>query len=126
MVVRADEAATGCWDRMRLDQIVTNLVSNAIKYGEGKPIAVTTAVRADRVVLTVEDHGGGIPQELQRQIFEPFVRAARAHAAGGLGLGLHIVRDLTRRMGGDVWVDSAPGQGATFTVELPLDGRPRE
>ena len=111
--------AVGRWDRLRLDQVVTNLVSNAVKYAPGGPIAVAVEERGERVVLTVSDRGIGIPREAQGRIFERFERAVTDRNTGGFGLGLWIVRRIVEALGGQIHVESAPGEGATFVVELP-------
>jgi signal transduction histidine kinase/CHASE1-domain containing sensor protein len=108
----------GRWDRLRLDQVVTNLIANAVKYGHGKPIAVALRVDGERVVLSVRDHGIGIPREAQQRIFERFERAVSDRHFGGFGLGLWIARRIVESLGGTIGVESEPGQGSTFTVEL--------
>ncbi|HMF41814.1 MAG TPA: HAMP domain-containing sensor histidine kinase [Polyangia bacterium] len=112
----------GRWDRLRLDQVVTNLVANAIKYGQGRPVIVRASQDGQRGVarLAVTDNGLGIAPEWHGRIFEPFKRGATAGQSDGLGLGLYIVRSIVERLGGAVRVDSRPGAGATFVVELPL------
>ena len=116
--VRAD-GVKGRWDRMRLDQVVTNLVSNAIKYGNRLPVEVEVAERGDAAVLVVRDHGIGIQPESLAAIFERFERGGNVGAVQGLGLGLWIVRKLVEAHGGEVSVASIPGAGSTFTVVLP-------
>jgi signal transduction histidine kinase len=111
----------GRWDRLRLDQVLTNLLSNAIKYGPGKPVEMTVEDRRGRARVTVRDHGIGISAEDQARIFERFERAVSRRHYGGFGLGLWIVRQLVEAMGGSVRVESAPGEGATFEVELPVE-----
>lgn len=119
------ETLVGDWDRSRVDQIVTNLVGNAIKFGRNNP--VTVRVSADPAHgcarLSVTDHGPGIEPAVQQQIFEPFKRAVTSKQYDGLGLGLYIVRSVVSQLGGVVRVTSAPGCGSTFTVELPLNQR---
>jgi signal transduction histidine kinase len=112
-------ALDGVWDRMRLDQILTNLISNAIKYGAGNSVEVRAARVDDRAVVTVTDHGIGIPSEAQQRIFGRFERAVSDRQYGGFGLGLWIVRESVEALGGRVTVESRPGEGATFRVELP-------
>jgi PAS domain S-box-containing protein len=109
-------------DRAKVEQIVLNLLSNAVKFtpAAGR-IHVACALADARVVVTVADTGPGIPPEQQTAIFEPFVQLGRSLRSGheGTGLGLAISRDLARAMGGDVTVDSVPGEGSTFTLTLP-------
>jgi signal transduction histidine kinase len=109
----------GMWDGLRLDQIVANLLTNAIKFGEGRPIELRVSSDQAAAVLEVTDHGLGIPKEDQERIFGRFERAVpRAHY-GGLGLGLWIVGRLVETMTGTIEVRSEPGAGSTFTVRLP-------
>ena len=112
----------GNWDPLRLEQIVSNLVSNACKYGRGEPIEVRlTATQPGIAVLTVRDHGIGIHPEHQARIFERFERNVTGRTIVGFGLGLWIARQMVEAHGGRIGVESAPGDGATFTVELPCD-----
>ena len=119
---------TGQWDRGRLEQVVTNLVSNALKYGDGKPIQITAERSGDHAILQVADHGMGIELGKLARIFDPFERVVEARHYGGLGLGLHIAKTIVDGLGGTITVDSHPGAGASFTVKLPVsrsadDGR---
>jgi signal transduction histidine kinase/CHASE1-domain containing sensor protein len=113
----------GSWDRMRLDQVVTNLLSNALKYGSGRPVEVRVGSDGDRAFLTVTDEGIGIPEPDQRRIFERFERAVSRRNYGGFGLGLWIVRQIVEALGGSVRVDSSPDRGSTFTVVLAREAR---
>jgi len=116
-------SVVGFWDRSKLERIVTNLLANAMKFGEGKPIEITVEeVPTGTARLVVTDHGIGIPPERLPCIFERFERAVSAREYGGLGLGLYIVRSLVRGLGGRVWAESQVGRGSTFTVELPCSG----
>ena len=110
--------ATGRWDRLRLEQVVVNLLTNAIKYGGGQVEVGTQG--GSEALLTVRDHGQGIGPEDQQRIFEPYERLASAAGEDGAGLGLYIVREVVRAHGGRIEVESAPGQGATFRVFLPI------
>lgn len=120
VTVRTDADLVGQWDRFRLEQVVTNLMSNAIKYGEGKPIDVLAVRSGDRVIVSVVDRGIGIEPTKLARIFDPFQRVVQARHYGGLGLGLHIAKTIVAGLGGTISVDSRPGAGATFTVELPV------
>jgi PAS domain S-box-containing protein len=106
------------WDRLRLEQVLSNLISNAIKYGQGKPIDVTVARRDGGARLQVSDRGMGVSPLDQMRIFERFERAAASRNYGGLGLGLWITKQLVEGLGGSISLDSAPEKGSTFTVEL--------
>ena len=114
----------GAWDPHRLDHIVTNLISNAFKYGGGKPIHVSARASEHEVVLTVRDHGIGIAAEHHERIFQRFERAVGSQHYGGLGLGLWIVQRLVTAMNGSIRVESNPGEGATFQVTLPRETKP--
>jgi len=119
--LRGETRLWGHWDRLRLDQVVTNLVSNAIKFGNGQPIVVQIGVHDDRAVLTITDQGIGIPDAKLPTIFEPFERAVPERHYGGLGLGLYIVRSIVTSLGGTVEVHSTAGDGTTFVVTLPRE-----
>jgi signal transduction histidine kinase len=114
----------GLWDRVRIQQAITNLLTNAIKYGDGQRINVTVghddAGRRARIV--VKDNGPGIEKRDQARLFKRFERlpSATGSAGGGLGLGLYITRQIIEAHGGTVRLDSRPGAGATFTCALPL------
>ncbi|WP_437293381.1 AAA family ATPase [Sorangium sp. So ce426] len=114
------EPVVGDWDAFRMEQILINLLSNAIKYGAGAPIHVIVRREGARALLVVRDHGMGIAEADQARIFERFERAVSVRNFGGLGLGLYIVRWIVTSHGGTIRVESKPGAGATFVVELPL------
>lgn len=118
--VRIEHDAIGLWDRLRIDQVVTNLLSNALKYGAGKPVRLEVGGDDHRIVLTVTDEGPGIAPEHRTQLFERFARFAPSRNYGGFGLGLWIAREIVRAHGGTIGVRSELGHGAAFTVELPL------
>jgi signal transduction histidine kinase len=94
-------------------------VSNAIKYGAKRPVETTLSRKGALAILTVRDHGTGIPKEWQPMLFQRFERLAAIKHFAGLGLGLFIVRKILEASGGTIRVESDVGQGATFTVELP-------
>jgi signal transduction histidine kinase len=98
---------------------VTNLLSNAAKYGRGAPIDVDLEGSAEVVRLTVRDHGIGIATEQQARIFERFEKAVSIRHYGGFGLGLWSARRMVEALGGAIRVESRVGEGAAFTVELP-------
>ena len=110
----------GSWDRMRLEQIVSNLLSNAIRYGNSNPIRVEVSSTPEGARLLVRDRGVGIPEADQQRIFGRFERAHTRNRAG-FGVGLWIVKQLCEAMGGSVSVESSPGEGAIFCVLLPMD-----
>ena len=112
-------SVNGRWDASRLDQVVTNLLSNALKFGKGKPIEVRVGREGDLAVVSVCDEGIGISSEDQTRIFERFERGSAGMDYRGLGLGLWIAGQIVDGHEGRILVDSAPGQGATFRVELP-------
>ncbi len=118
--VWAERQVIGKWNRLRLEQVVTNLVDNALKYGAGNPVEVRVQAIGGRARLEVVDHGIGIAPEVQGRIFERFERAVSERHYGGLGLGLYITREIVRSLGGQVGVKSQPGQETRFTVELPF------
>jgi PAS domain S-box-containing protein len=111
--------ARGYWDRLRISQVVTNLLANAVKYGSGKPVIVEYGARGDAAFLRVRDQGIGIDPADQPHIFERFERAVSSRNYGGLGLGLYIVKRIVEAHGGTIRVESRPGEGATFSLELP-------
>ena len=117
--VSAPPTIPGFWDPLRVGQIVTNLLSNALKYGCGKPVDVTVDTDGDRARIAVRDQGIGIPREQWETIFDRFDRGDVPRDTAGLGLGLYIVDRLVRAHGGTVALDSIVGKGSTFTVELP-------
>ena len=110
-------------DPTKLRRVLLNLLENAIKYSpEGGPVVLRLAADNGRLRLHVHDEGLGIPRGEQERIFEKFYRADPnlARGVGGTGLGLYICRELVQRMGGDIEVESEPGKGSTFTVDLPV------
>jgi signal transduction histidine kinase len=113
-------AVVGLWDRVRLESVVANLVSNAVKFGEGKPIKISVSCNQTVARIIVTDQGIGIPPEEQARIFDKFERAVSERHYGGFGLGLWIVRQIVEAHGGCIQVMSEAGEGSTFVVELPL------
>jgi PAS domain S-box-containing protein len=117
----AHQPVVGRWDRLRLEQVVSNLLSNAIKYGEGRPIFVSLDSDDLAARLSVQDHGIGIGPEQQERLFARFERGVSRRQYGGFGLGLWITRQLVDVMHGEITVASRAGQGATFSIVLPID-----
>ncbi|MEN0038841.1 MAG: hybrid sensor histidine kinase/response regulator [Cellvibrio sp.] len=113
------ENVYGSWDDFRVEQIIINLITNALRYGGGKPVAITLAVVGDRVEVHVQDQGSGIAPNEQQRIFEKFERLGNNKVREGLGMGLYIARQLAEAHGGSLVVRSNPGEGACFTLCLP-------
>jgi PAS domain S-box-containing protein len=107
-------------DASRIEQVVENLVGNAVKYGDGKPIKVRAFAGPGETVISVEDSGLGIGEEYLPKIFERFERAVSSRSIAGLGLGLYISRQIVEAHGGKISVESRLGQGSKFTVRLPV------
>ncbi|WP_437730197.1 sensor histidine kinase [Sorangium sp. So ce1335] len=121
ILVDAQEGVVGRWDREQIGRLVFHLVKNAIVFGEGRQIVLQVEPCPGGARLVVLDHGKGIAEEDQERIFACFERVGDVDHYGGLGLGLYLAREIVRAHGGSIGVESAPGRGATFTVELPLD-----
>ncbi len=119
--VNAGTPVVGRWDRSRLEQIVTNLITNAIKFGAGKPIELKVEESPQGARLIISDQGIGISAEDIERIFSRYEQAISPRAYGGMGLGLYIVRQIVQAHGGTIHVESQPGAGSTFIVELPRE-----
>ena len=115
------DQVTGWWDPVRLDTIITNVLSNAIKFGPGHPITISVQRVGDAATLTVRDQGIGMTTDERSDVFQKFTRAAPKENYGGFGLGLWIVEQLVRAHGGSVALTSEKGRGTTVTVVLPID-----
>ena len=110
-------------DRQRMEQVLYNLLQNAVKYsGNSRLVEVSVAVSGDEVVTSVQDYGVGIPAEQQSQVFERFFRGSNVETRhyAGLGLGLFISRSIVARHGGRMWLRSVEGEGSTFYFALPV------
>lgn len=112
--------ATGLWDKFRIEQVITNLITNGAKYASENPIEVHVAKINGKAMIKVKDYGPGISQEDQKRIFERFERATSTDTISGLGLGLFISREIIELHQGSISVESTLGKGSTFTVVLPL------
>jgi PAS domain S-box-containing protein len=121
IAVRTEKDIRGSWDRSRIDQVITNLLSNALKYGAGRPIEVVAQMKRGAAVIAVSDHGIGIRKDQQQRIFGRFERSVETRTYGGFGLGLWIAREIVALSGGTIDVESAEGEGACFTVRLPVE-----
>lgn len=113
----------GRWDRSRIEQVLTNLLGNALKFGAGKPIEISVHPEDASARIVVRDHGVGIPKSAMTRIFERFERAQSSSSYGGLGLGLYIARQIVESHGGTISVSSTEGDGATFVIALPRSSR---
>jgi signal transduction histidine kinase len=118
--VHIPERVVGIWDRTRMEQVVTNLLTNAIKYGRGKPIRISARTANGRLQLRVRDAGIGISRLNQSRIFHAFERVVTANRVGGLGLGLYIGQQIAAAHHGTLLVDSEPDRGTTFTLDMPM------
>jgi signal transduction histidine kinase len=122
--IDSSQPVIGLWDPRRLEQVLTNLLTNAIKFGAGRPIEIAVRDTGEVAELTVTDHGIGIPPDRIHRIFDRFERAVSSAHYGGLGLGLYLARSIIESHGGTIDVKSREGEGTTFTVRLPRAGRP--
>ncbi|WP_296948319.1 hybrid sensor histidine kinase/response regulator [uncultured Massilia sp.] len=124
VALRPHDAVEGFWDEFRIEQVVVNLLTNALRYGGGGEVEVSVhledcGTRGHAVRIDVRDHGKGIAPDFIERIFEPYERGARSGEPKGLGLGLYISRQLATSHGGQLTVSSVAGQGATFSLTLP-------
>ena len=119
--LRAPQPVHGVWDEFRIEQVIINLLTNALRYGDGKPVEVTLSTAGGFAEVAVRDYGIGISEADQQRIFAPFERAGSKQVKEGLGLGLYIARQLAETHCGELGVQSAPGQGSVFVLRLPLE-----
>ena len=120
ITLKADAEIAGCWDEFRIQQVIVNLLNNAIRYGQGKPVTVTLSAANERACIEVRDQGTGIAPADQKRIFQQFERGQDNADAPGFGLGLYISQQLVEAHGGTIELVSEAGKGAVFTVHLPL------
>jgi signal transduction histidine kinase len=124
--VEAQAGLTAWWDRGRVEQALANLLANSLKFGAGHPIEIRVSGEGPWVRIAVTDHGIGIAPEALERIFERFERAVSSRRYGGLGLGLFLARQIAESHGGTIHVESHPGEGATFVLQLPTRQQPSE
>lgn len=120
--IEAADSVIGRWDHLRIDQVVTSLLTNALKFGLGRPIEVSVAAAEGWATLVVSDHGLGVRASQREAIFRPFERAVPVRHYGGLGLGLFIVRTIVTRYSGTVHAEPGVRDGSRFVVRLPQSG----
>jgi PAS domain S-box-containing protein len=119
LVLDSSRPVVGQWDRLRLEQVVTNVLGNAIKYGGGKPIEIKVEETPEGGRLSIADHGIGIDASELNRVFQRFQRAVSSRSYGGMGLGLYITRQIVDAHAGSIQVESNLGQGSLFVVDLP-------
>lgn len=117
--INSCDPINGRWDKLRIEQVITNLLTNAIRYGAGKPVKISIRTEQGRAVVVIEDQGGGIAEEDLKRIFQKYERVDGTEVSG-LGLGLYIVSQIIEAHMGSIKVESHPGNGSAFTIELPL------
>ncbi|AZE49176.1 Two-component system sensor histidine kinase/response regulator hybrid [Pseudomonas chlororaphis] len=120
IALSAEGSVLGQWDEFRIEQVISNLLTNALRYGAKSPIEVRVYSTDGQARVEVRDHGIGISEENQARIFQQFERVSVNHAVAGLGLGLFISEQIVTAHGGTIEVDSRIGEGALFRVCLPL------
>lgn len=118
--INAQEEISGLWDKFRVEQVITNLLTNAAKYAPEAPVEIHVYKKGQFACVDVKDNGPGISPENQKRVFERFERVTNADSVTGLGLGLYISKTITELHHGALTVESIPGQGTTFTMKLPL------
>jgi signal transduction histidine kinase len=119
-VLQIESEIEGHWDAFRIEQIIINLLTNAVRYGKGKPVHVSLAMEGEHAVIKVADQGVGIAEHEQKKIFEAFERSGDNEVKAGLGLGLYISRKLAEAHAGEISVVSQKNHGSTFILRLPL------
>jgi signal transduction histidine kinase len=120
--VSADQPVRGSWDPDRLQQAISNLLSNAFKYGAAKPVQIAVDQPDGMARLTVRDHGPGVTDEQTARMFEAFERGGPVRNYGGFGVGLYLTRRIVEAHGGTIQISAGPNGGATFQIELPRAG----
>lgn len=121
LLFQRPEPLHGVWDEFRIEQVLANLLTNAMRYGAGKPVQVSVGAIADGVCIEVRDQGIGISQKSLERIFLQFERAEGSESSAGLGLGLFIAEQIVKAHDGRIEVESEEGRGSLFRVLLPLN-----
>lgn len=121
VLCHGEQRIIGKWDRQKIEQVLMNLLTNAVKYGNGKPIEVEVGQSGSQVQLIIRDQGIGISAECQTRIFEPYQRASNVGNVGGLGLGLYIAKQIIEAHGGAIHLKSELSLGSSFRVTLPYE-----
>jgi PAS domain S-box-containing protein len=124
-IVAMEGEAFGHWDSLRIEQVISNVINNAIRYGLGNPIAIKLAHFHEKVCISVTDKGMGIAPEDEKRIFQRFERGKLTLEVSGLGLGLFISKQIIDAHSGNIWIESKLGAGTTFHIELPLLESPK-
>ncbi|HZW89653.1 MAG TPA: PAS domain-containing sensor histidine kinase [Myxococcaceae bacterium] len=124
VTVRSEGVLEGRWDRLRIEQVATNLLTNALKYAAGTPVEITLTGTEHDVTMMVSDAGPGIPPSEQERIFLRFERAAPMRNFGGLGLGLYVARQIVEAHGGQIQLAHPVPKGAHFVIRLPRSHSP--
>lgn len=114
------EDIVGEWDLIRIEQVITNLLTNAFRYGQGKKISIFLVKIEEGLLFSIADQGPGIEESNLEKIFDRFERLANPNEISGLGLGLYLCRKIVNAHGGKIWAESQPGMGTTFFMQLPL------
>jgi signal transduction histidine kinase len=125
LTLNAKDPINGTWDKVRIEQVVTNLITNAIKYGDNNPITITVLKHNTSATIIVSDEGIGIHPEKVGKVFGRFQRATTSHNYQGLGVGLYITHQIITAHGGKIKVESTLGSGTEFTITLPLQTKPQ-
>jgi signal transduction histidine kinase len=123
VTLSAAEPVTGLWDEFRIEQVVVNLLTNALRYGAKKPVDLRVRATPEGACIEVQDHGIGISVPDLARIFQQFERVSSNEVTQGLGLGLYITEQIVASHQGTIEVESHPGQGSLFRVYLPLESR---
>jgi signal transduction histidine kinase len=118
-----DNSIHGWWDPLRLEQAISNLIYNAIKYAADRPVKIIIKKETDHIIWKIQDHGVGIAEADQCRIFEKFFRGGSENFFNGLGLGLWIVKQIIEAHGGTITVKSQPSRGSEFIFQIPIGRR---